>query len=423
MAPLEPWEKVLVNNEKFPQSAHGKKACIDCHGGVQSSNKETAHQGLIISPSAQPQKFCADCHANQVNAYLFSLHATQQGYWTAIDMRSMPENHAALEKMFGNHCATCHTTCGECHVSQPSNVGGGLFNGHLFEKTPPMTRSCTACHGSRVGNEFLGKNEGIPGDVHFREARMNCVKCHTETNLHGDQGTTTTPANRYANAETPKCVDCHPNVAPGGDENPMHQSHGNILSCEVCHSVTYTSCDGCHVAISDKSKKPFYETQDTYSTFLIGRNPIRSADRPYQYVTVRHIPIDADSYSYYGKNLLPNFNTLPTWAYATPHNIQLNTPQNASCDKCHGGDSSLFLTADKVKPEELEANASVIVETLPPPIEKILKASSIPADHVEHVSNSCTACHTPGIRNAPVSPPDHANYTDTNCESCHKLLK
>ncbi|MCK7519827.1 MAG: hypothetical protein MZV64_19905 [Ignavibacteriales bacterium] len=49
-------------------------------------------------------------------------------------------------------------------------MGGGLFTGHVFEKTPPMTRSCTACHGSRVGNEFLGKNEGFPGDVHFREA-------------------------------------------------------------------------------------------------------------------------------------------------------------------------------------------------------------------------------------------------------------
>lgn len=423
MAPLEPWEKVLVDGEKFPQSAHGQRTCMDCHAGVQSSDKETAHEGLISSPSAQPQKFCAECHADQVHAYSLSLHATQQGYWTAINTRSVPENHPILEKMFGNHCATCHTTCGECHVSQPSNVGGGLFNGHLFEKTPPMTRSCTACHGSRVGNEFLGKNEGIPGDVHFREARMNCIKCHTEANLHGDQGVAVAPANRYAGAEVPKCVDCHPNAAPGGDDNPMHQSHGDKLSCAVCHSVTYTSCDGCHVAISDKSGKPFYETQGTYSTFLIGRNPIQSADRPYEYVTVRHIPIDTDSYAYYGENLLPNFNALPTWAYATPHNIQLDTSQNASCDKCHGGDASFFLTIDKIKPEELEANASVIVEMLPPLIEKILSAPAIPAAHPEHVSNSCTACHTPGIRNAPISPSDHTKYTDTDCESCHKLPK
>ncbi|MBK7453112.1 MAG: hypothetical protein IPJ46_05145 [Anaerolineales bacterium] len=178
MAPLEPWEKVLVDSEKFMPTDHGQIACVDCHNGVQSPDKEIAHEGLIASPSSEPEKYCGDCHSDQTETYPFALHSTQQGYWTAIDSRAgnVPENHPALEEMFGNHCATCHTTCGECHVSQPKNVGGGLFTGHVFEKTPPMTRSCTACHGSRVGNEFLGKNEGIAGDVHFREARMNCVK-------------------------------------------------------------------------------------------------------------------------------------------------------------------------------------------------------------------------------------------------------
>ena len=422
MAPLEPWEKVLVNGEGFGATTLGKTACTNCHGGTQSTDKDTAHTGLVASPSAMPEKYCAECHAEQTAAYPNSLHATQQGYWTAIDARSAPENHPALEGMFNNHCATCHTSCGECHVSQPANVGGGLFSGHVFEKTPPMTRSCTACHGSRVGNEYLGKNEGVAGDVHFREGRMNCVKCHAGADLHGE-GLTEPQSSRYAGAETPECVDCHPTAAPGGDSNPMHQSHGEALSCQVCHSVTYTSCDSCHVAVSEKSGKPFYETSATYSTFLIGRNPTQSDERPYRYVPVRHVPVDPESYAYYGENLLSNFNALPTWVYSTPHNIQRNTPQNASCDKCHGGDSAYFLTADKVKPEELEANASVIVNILPPAVEKFLGAPFQPASHVEHVSNSCTACHATGIRNAPVYPEDHSAYRDENCISCHKLQK
>ena len=419
MAPLEPWEKVLVDGEKFPQSAHGQKSCIDCHGGVQSADKETAHEGLIISPSAQPQKFCAECHADQTTAYANSLHNTQAGYWTNINARSVPENHPALEPMFNNHCATCHTTCGECHVAQPKNVGGGLFTGHLFEKTPPMTRSCTACHGSRVGNEFLGKNEEIPGDVHFREARMSCVKCHEGADLHGSAENT--PEHRLAGAEDPTCVDCHPTAAPGGDENLMHQSHGATLSCQVCHSVTYTSCDGCHVAVSEKSGKPFFETQATYTTFLIGRNPNPSEDRPYKYVPVRHVPVAEKSYQFYGKNLLSNFNALPTWVYATPHNIQRNTPQNSACGNCHGASTDLFLTLDKIKPEEMEANLSVVVEALPPPVEMFLGAPNLPVDHAEHVSNSCTACHTEGIRNAPISPESHAAFIDEQCQGCHKL--
>lgn len=419
MAPLEPWEKVLVDGEKFLQTAHGQKSCTDCHGGVQSPEKDAAHEGLIASPSAQPERFCAECHEEQTATYPISLHATQQGYWTTLETRSLPENHAALEEMFGNHCASCHTTCGECHVSQPENVGGGLFTGHVFEKTPPMTRACTACHGSRVGNEFLGKNEGIPGDVHFREARMNCVKCHTGAELHAE-GDTAADENRYAGTESPACVDCHPTAAPGGDENPMHQAHGEKLSCQVCHSVTYTSCDGCHVAVSSKTGNPFFETEATYSTFLIGRNPIQSEERPYEYVPLRHVPIAATSYEFYGENLLPNFDSLSTWVYSTPHNIQRNTPQNASCNTCHSGDAAFFLTADKIKPEEMAANASVVVDFLPPALDKILTAPVMPADHAEHVTDSCTACHATGIRGAPVFPADHLEYKDENCIGCHK---
>lgn len=419
MAPLEPWEKVLVDGEKFPQSTHGQKSCIDCHSGTQSSDKETAHEGLVASPSAQPEEFCAECHADQTAAYANSLHNTQAGYWTAINARSVPENHPALETAFNNHCATCHTTCGECHVTQPKNVGGGLFSGHLFEKTPPMTRSCTACHGSRVGNEFLGKNEELPGDVHFREARMNCVKCHEGVDLHGSVDSA--PEHRLAGAEDPKCVDCHPSVAPGGDSNPMHQTHGETLSCQVCHSITYTSCDGCHVAVSETSGKPYFETQATYMTFLIGRNPNPSEERPYKYVPVRHVPAAETSYQYYGENLLSNFNALPTWVYATPHNIQRNTPQNSACENCHGGNKALFLTSDKIKPEEMEANQSVVVDTLPISIEVILSAPNMPAAHAQIPPDLCATCHTSGSGNTPLTPESHAAYSKDQCQGCHKL--
>ena len=421
MAPLEPWEKVLVDGEAFLQTDHGKLTCIECHAGENTAEKDSAHNGLIASPSAQPEEFCGECHEDQVASYPNSLHNTQAGYWTAINTRSgdIPENHPVLEEMFGNHCATCHTTCGECHVSQPKNVGGGLFTGHVFEKTPPMTRSCTACHGSRVGTEFLGKNEGIPGDVHFREARINCVKCHEGTDLHGTADASSAPDHRLEGVEDPKCVDCHAEVV-SGDAVEMHQQHGETLSCQVCHSVTYTSCDGCHVAVSETSGKPFFETQATYSTFLIGRNPIQSEDRPYEFVPVRHVPSAPTSYEFYGENLLPSFDSLPTWVYATPHNIQRNTPQNTSCEACHSN-PELFLTAEKVTPEELTANASVIISALPLSIDVILSAPVLPAGHEKHIGDSCLLCHESGVKDAPVNPADHVDYADANCTKCHKL--
>jgi thiosulfate/3-mercaptopyruvate sulfurtransferase len=123
------------------------------------------------------------------------------------------------------------------------------------------------------------------------------------------------------------------------------------------------------VAISEKTGKPFYQTEGDYLTFFIGKNPSPNYHRPYEYVVLRHVPAAVDSYSYYGDNLLPSFDALPTWVYATPHNVQKNTAQNESCNACHGN-TDIFLTADKVNPEEVIANQNVIVDQIPEPVEE-----------------------------------------------------
>jgi len=364
VAPLEPWEKVIIDPEEFLSTIHGQISCIQCHGGVaMETEKESAHEGIVSRPSEDAKAVCGSCHPDVVESYAESLHATQEGYWTSMAARGVPIDHPEVEEMFGNHCATCHTTCGDCHISQPASVGGGLIDNHVFQETPSLTRNCTACHGSRVGKEYLGQNEGIMGDVHFRQARMACVSCHSGAQMHGELDTEEV-SSRYDGVPFPTCESCHEEVVGGEDGNLMHVMHSENLSCQVCHSVSYSSCDGCHVALSEETGLPFFRTEGTYMTFFIGRNTLQDENRPYDYVTVRHVPISPDSYVYYGEDLMPDFNAVPTWLYATPHNIQLNTPQNESCDSCHGN-SDLFLTTDKVAAEELEANQPVIVDTIP----------------------------------------------------------
>lgn len=397
MAPLEPWEKVLVDSKEYPVSVHGYVECTECHLGQESDDKETAHTGIIARPSENSEASCGSCHPVISETYETSLHSTQEGYWTTINARSDHGNAEELEEMFGNHCSSCHTTCGDCHVSQPASVGGGFIDGHNFNAKPSMTRNCTACHGSRVGNEYLGKNEGVLADLHFRQVRMTCVDCHTSTEIHnlgadsidctkchGDSmqgksfpsnhidvgGSSAGPDHRYDGAQTPKCENCHGEVVAGEDEVEMHEEHGGQLSCQVCHSVSYSSCDSCHVELSEETGKPKFSTGGTYLTFLIGKNVNQSYARPYEYVPVRHIPIDTESYSFYGGDLLPNFDALPTWAYATPHNIQRNTPQTETCDSCHGN-SDIFLTEDKVDPSEIDANLDVIIFEIPAQIDDL----------------------------------------------------
>ncbi len=393
MAPLEPWEKVLVDAAMFPGTVHGQMSCTACHGGQVVDDKEAAHEGLIADPSYDAEATCGSCHPDVLAMNEHSLHRTLQGYWTTLEARmgtagqsaeewetgDLSEQHGAVGAMFNNHCASCHATCGDCHVSQPGSVGGGFISGHNFNATPSMTRNCTACHGSRVGNEFLGKHEGLLADVHFRQGRMSCVSCHTSAEMHGQPGNCEQchnapegsalppPDHRYSGVQSPRCETCHVKASVGGDDIEMHEVHGGDLSCQVCHSISYTSCDGCHVQLSDETGLPYFYTEGSYLTFLIGRNTRQSYDRPYRYVPVRHVPIAETSFTFYGKDLLPFFDALPTWVYTTPHNIQRQTPQNASCEACHGNES-LFLTADKVRPEELGANLGVIVTTIPGPI-------------------------------------------------------
>lgn len=378
MAPLEPWEKVLIDDPAaFTGTVHGQLSCQQCHGGVLADDKEAAHEGLVGNPSESPEDTCGECHPDVTEVQVQSLHATQGGYWTVLNARSSPEHRPALEEMFGNHCASCHTTCGDCHVSQPNSVEGGFIDGHIFQKTPSMTRNCTACHGSRVGNEYLGKNEGLMGDVHFRQGRMNCVDCHSGAELHGQRSDCSRchsssnsvqalppPDHRYEGMQIPRCETCHANATSGMDGIQMHSEHGGDLSCQVCHSLPYSNCDSCHVAVSEQTGNPFFSTDATYVGFYIGRNAWEGYARPYEYVPVRHIPIARDNFEYYGEDLLPQFDALPTWAYATPHNTQRETPQAESCNSCHGN-GQWFLTADRVAPEERKANQSVIIDDIP----------------------------------------------------------
>ncbi len=357
---MEVWEKVYIKDSKFLESSHGMVGCVICHGGDSSAEeKETAHQEIVIDPS---EEGCNTCHSDIAFLNETSLHTTLSGFISKLEARGgdMSEG-STLDTAFDNHCQQCHTTCGQCHVSRPDELGGGLVSSHVFKKTPSMQYNCLACHGARVGDEYLGNNEGIPGDVHWTQEGMTCSRCHGQE-LHGSG---VMADDRYSNTAAASCEDCHADVWTDADDNPQHQQHLTDLDCQVCHSLAYKNCSSCHVAL-DEHGVPCRTSDPSQILFRIGLNPIRSAERPYTYVVLRHAPTCADTCDYYGSNLLPDFDAEPTWKYATPHNIQLHTPQNESCNSCHGN-ADLFLTEDDIIPGEIEANRGVIVIEIPAP--------------------------------------------------------
>jgi thiosulfate/3-mercaptopyruvate sulfurtransferase len=317
---------------------------------------------MVRDPLEDSERFCGVCHAEAAELAATSLHQNLTGYLTTLTARGADFSDPQMQEAFDNHCNDCHTTCGQCHISRPSFTFGGLIKEHKVKEIASMKDTCMACHGARVSNEYQGKNEGVEGSVHWLEEGMSCFDCHDVSQYHGDG---TEYAHRYDGAPGVDCLECHEEVASDQNEIEEHKIHVGEVACEVCHaSGSYKSCYDCHVGLDEKGL-PYYETGESKLTFEIGRNPNQSEDRPWDYVLVRHVPVAPDTFAFYGDDLLPNFDNVPTWKYATPHNIQRVTAQNESCDSCHGN-AELFLTADDVAPEEREANAAVIVEEIPP---------------------------------------------------------
>ncbi|NVM23133.1 MAG: hypothetical protein HWN68_15285 [Desulfobacterales bacterium] len=360
MAPLAPHEKVFVDSSIAEDENHGKIGCHECHGGDPNDpDWKTAHIGVAKDPSyPDPSGACGACHADIAKNYNSSLHVSLAPFKKMIDTRANVDKavYAKVDAARQTHCKACHSSCGQCHISRPESVEGGLLDGHLYQKTPPMRLVCTACHGSRIQREYFGKNKGIPADIH-RQKYFKCNRCHTADEMHGDGKDY---SSRYQVENGPKCVNCHKDIYHGKSKNAkQHKIHKDRVSCHVCHSMPYKNCYGCHVS-KDQPCPKFFEIEETDIDFKIGLNPLQSDRRPEKFVTVRHVPVDRDFFKTYVENGLTNFDKLPTWKMATPHNIRRHTPQNRTCNSCHGN-SKIFLLKEDVKTRYRNADRNVIV--------------------------------------------------------------
>jgi len=354
VAPLEPHEKVLVDKE-FLETEHGEIGCAECHGGNPDAKEITAaHKGMKADPTfPDADQTCGECHEEEAELAKTSLHYTLATYRPMVHRRAStdPKKLDLLDGGMDNHCFSCHASCGQCHVSRPDTAMGGFINGHHFNSKPDQTNQCTACHGSRVGNEFTGQTG--QGDVHYTKHDMDCMECHSGKELHGDGKTG--HESRYDVQGSAKCSDCH----DLDDDVEQHAIHEDVVSCYVCHSQPYANCYACHVGLDSKGLA-YYKNPAEEEHLLIGLNPNSDSDRPEKWVLLRRVPAVPTSFDYYGKDLLTRFDQVNNWKYTSPHNIQKVTSQNRECNNCHGN-KDMFLTREKVKPEMQKANAPVIV--------------------------------------------------------------
>lgn len=346
--------------EKFLGTDHGQKACEECHGGdPAAAARQDAHKGIVKDPTEVPPFsksdaiVCTECHEDQVKTGKTSLHATLSTFSKVLHARAGDDQQdwdTVVDTGRKNHCTPCHSTCGQCHVSRPKYSKSGFVNGHLFSKKPDMVNQCTACHGSRVGDEYFG-DRGL-GDAHLSKKGMDCTACHKAAEMHAAGENV---SSRYQLPELPKCAGCHEKeIAAGG----QHKDHVGKVQCQVCHSQDYVNCFSCHTAKDEKGVAYFQNQLETES-FKIGLN-YPGTGLAEKWVLVRHEPTDKEVFAFYGKDGFKTFDAVPTWKRASPHNVQRLTWRNAACNNCHG-ERSVFLAEGDLLDYERGANEPVVV--------------------------------------------------------------
>jgi len=370
----EPYDRVYMSGEgyeSFKSSSHGTLSCTYCHGGIDGTEeKDVAHSdGFIKHPSTAYEQKCGGCHAEISDNFKSSLH-NGTGQKQKVTMRSGlagPEEFDMLPahqiEGYNANCATCHGTCGNCHVNRPPIGGGGLANGHDFKRVPDMLNTCVTCHTSRGGHAYLGVAAGTQADVHLTKMGFDCMNCHNGPELHGDGDTTV--LHRYAYSALPKCENCH--QGNQGPPNDYHVAHIGDFSCQVCHSQDYNNCGSCHVH-GDGARVP------SYMDYKIAVNPIPDSKPGFDFAVVRRTLGAPDNWEAYGIDDYANFDVFPTYNFTSPHNILKITERtdvgSGNCSSlCHiriEGDSTynkdLYLFEEDLLDWELGATAKITVD-------------------------------------------------------------
>jgi thiosulfate/3-mercaptopyruvate sulfurtransferase len=299
---------------------------------------------MIRDPSAVGREGCSGglCHGDIVRRNETSIHSNIWGEKAHVALRngyaSFAEAPGHIKEAFQTDCSGCHTSCGQCHVSRPHTAGGGFLEqrvgySHQFIRTPSEENVCTACHGSRVSDDWNANQERVPGnlpDIH-NDYGYSCLDCHTE-DMHGEGSADAEYTSRYQVNDLPQCIDCHQADRDDNDFHRQHWPNGNAddgpdLACYACHSQQYNNCNTCHAGnwageyLEDNSGE-----YRVYARFKLGRNPYYGqSDHVHNeadWIVLRHVPVSPDAFQPWGISTMSNYDVMETWKYASPHNIR-----------------------------------------------------------------------------------------------------
>ena len=240
---------LFVDKEKFEQSVHGKRQCVECHTNIT----EVPHPKIEVKVS------CVRCHESlwqtaqsegkttefarlgvvirQIDKYMASIHArpsmedqshTNATCYDCHDAHYVYPPGSAIRAEWRLHIPK---TCGKCHKQELADYATSVHGRLVLQDYNPKAAICSDCHTSHdIENPVLSSTR--------LAITKNCGSCHQEE-LQTYMDTYHGQVNTLGYAYTAKCFDCHGNHKIQRVNDPYSTVYpaNRLKTCQKCHAT------------------------------------------------------------------------------------------------------------------------------------------------------------------------------------------
>ncbi len=257
---------LTIDKTTFNHTVHNEEnvACVDCHTNITTFPHPAFEAENVRAVSLQLYTSCKNCHAEQYNKVLDSVHqkALAGGNFNAAvctDCHNPHQQTRLTDKQTGALLPDARLkiplTCARCHSAIYDAYKQSVHGGALTTAGNLDVPTCIDCHGVH--------NIQNPTEASFRnDIPLLCAKCHTDPQIMNKYGISTQVLNTYVadfhgttvtlfeqvspNTPTnkPVCTDCHGVHNISKVDNPVTgiAIKQNLLGkCQRCHPDVTTA--------------------------------------------------------------------------------------------------------------------------------------------------------------------------------------
>jgi len=239
---------LFVDAQKFKQSIHGERNCVDCHSNITA----------VPHPPIEIKVDCVSCHEKSWAAAVQGHNAQQAATLDLVVsqihkfMGSIHAQPSAEDQSRTNAtCYNCHdphyvyppgtpvwsewrmnlpNTCGTCHGKELAGYTTSVHGTQVLQEHNPKAAICADCHTSHeIENPVLTSTKLV--------ITRNCGSCHKEqlqsylATYHGQVST-------LGYGYTAKCFDCHGShkIQRVNDPRSTVFAANRLNTCRKCHT-------------------------------------------------------------------------------------------------------------------------------------------------------------------------------------------